>query len=91
MTNQDYRNLAAGSSWKPGEREALEAAAVETCNRAETEVVELACGLYEHYRGATGGRSAITGAPLPEFAACPSTVRAGWITAATFAIARGAG
>jgi len=34
---------------------------------------------YSTYCKATGGRSAVTGAELPAFAACSVLVRAGWL------------
>lgn len=45
---------------------------------------ELAHGtaLYDAYKGATGGRSAVTGAPLPPLELCPALVRYGWLCSA---------
>ncbi|WAM23803.1 hypothetical protein [Myxococcus sp. NMCA1] len=43
--------------------------------------------LYVVYGGVTGGRSAVTGAPLPQFSACSVLVRAGWIAVARAVLA----
>jgi len=37
---------------------------------------------YSAYCGVTAGHSAVTGAALPSFDACPALVRAGWLAAA---------
>jgi hypothetical protein len=37
---------------------------------------------YSAYCGVTAGRSAVTGAALPDFDLCPVLVRAGWLSAA---------
>lgn len=44
--------------------------------------VDLGRLAYEAYVAAVGGRSAVTGDPLPDFAATPDLVRRGWRAAA---------
>ncbi|RKG99216.1 hypothetical protein [Corallococcus carmarthensis] len=41
--------------------------------------LHLAARAYTAYCGTTGGRSAVTGAQLPAFEACPPLVRAAWL------------
>ncbi|QSQ19308.1 hypothetical protein JY651_28680 [Pyxidicoccus parkwayensis] len=49
---------------------------------ATREELDHAARCYAAYCGVTDGRSAVTGAELPAFDACPVLVRAGWLAAA---------
>lgn len=61
--------------------ELVERARVALTAASETELRE-AERAYQAYGSATDGRSAVTGADLPPFDACPVLVRAGWLAVA---------
>ncbi len=56
-------------------------AAQEALHKVPEEQFERARALYEAYCAVTDGKSAVTGASLPPFAACPVLVRACWLAA----------
>ncbi len=58
------------------------AAAEKALSEATPAELAAAESLYMAYAKPTGGRSAVTGAELPLFAACKPLVRAGWLAAA---------
>ncbi|QDE83326.1 hypothetical protein [Myxococcus xanthus] len=59
----------------------LVSAAEQSVASASPESLAQAERLYVAYGGVTGGRSAVTGATLPQFSACSVLVRAGWLAA----------
>ncbi|QSQ24870.1 hypothetical protein JY651_07990 [Pyxidicoccus parkwayensis] len=61
--------------------ELVEKAERELASATEDELAQ-ARRCYSAYCGVTAGRSAVTGAELPAFDACPVLVRAGWLAAA---------
>ena len=56
--------------------------AEKALGEAGAEELKLAADLYAAYCAVTEGRSAVTGALLPPFSACPVLVRAAWLAAA---------
>lgn len=66
----------------------LVAAAEQSVASASPEVLATAERLYVAYGAVTDGRSAVTGATLPQFSACSVLVRAGWLAAVRAVLAQ---